>query len=109
MRPILRSPDQIARIAFEPGFTRHAEGSCLFSFGDNPLAVTASVEDRCRFLRGKAMAGSPAEYAAAARAPPPRNARRPGRHLADPGKPALSALVARVVDFPNRYANYRRL
>jgi ribonuclease PH len=38
----------------EPGFTRHAEGSCLVSFGDTRVLCTASVETNVpSWLRGK--------------------------------------------------------
>ena len=54
MRPSGRAPDQMRSITMEPGFTRHAEGSCLVSFGDTRVLVTASVEDRLPpWLRGK--------------------------------------------------------
>ena len=54
MRPSGRAPDQMRELAFEPGFTVHAEGSCLVSFGDTRVLVTASVEDKVPpFLRGK--------------------------------------------------------
>jgi ribonuclease PH len=33
-------------IALEPGFSKHAEGSCLARFGDTHVLCTASVEDR---------------------------------------------------------------
>ena len=41
MRPSGRAPDQMRELRFEPGFTRHAEGSCLVSFGDTRVLVTA--------------------------------------------------------------------
>ena len=54
MRPSGRAPDQMREVRFEPGFTRHAEGSCLVSFGDTRVLVTASVEEKVPpFLRGK--------------------------------------------------------
>ena len=63
MRPSGRAPDQMRALAFEPGFTRHAEGSCLVSFGDTRVLVTASVEDRVPpFLRGKGQGWVTAEY-----------------------------------------------
>ena len=63
MRPSGRAPDQIRELTFEPGFTRHAEGSCLVSFGDTRVLVTASVEDRVPpFLRGKGQGWVTAEY-----------------------------------------------
>ena len=63
MRPSGRAPDQMRELSFEPGFTRHAEGSCLVSFGDTRVLVTASVEDRVPpFLRGKGQGWVTAEY-----------------------------------------------
>src|SRR5574338_667081 len=63
MRPSGRAPDQMRQLSFEPGFTRHAEGSCLISFGDTRVLVTASVEDRVPpFLRGKGQGWVTAEY-----------------------------------------------
>ena len=63
MRPSGRAPDQMREVRFEPGFTRHAEGSCLISFGDTRVLVTASVEDKVPpFLRGKGQGWVTAEY-----------------------------------------------
>jgi ribonuclease PH len=50
-------------LGFEPGFTKHAEGSCLVSFGETRVLVTASVEERVPpFLRGKGQGWVTAEY-----------------------------------------------
>jgi ribonuclease PH len=47
----------------EPGFTRHAEGSCLVSFGDTRVLCTASVETNLPpWLRGKGRGWVTAEY-----------------------------------------------
>ena len=63
MRPSGRAPDQMRALTFEPGFTKHAEGSCLISFGDTRVLVTASVEDKLpSFLRGKGQGWVTAEY-----------------------------------------------
>ena len=63
MRPSGRAPDQMRELKFEAGFTRHAEGSCLVSFGDTRVLCTASVEDKVPpFLRGKAQGWVTAEY-----------------------------------------------
>ena len=63
MRPSGRAPDQMRAITIEPGFTRHAEGSVLVSFGDTKVLVTASVEERVPpFLRGKGEGWVTAEY-----------------------------------------------
>ena len=63
MRPSGRAPDQMRELTFEPGFTKHAEGACLVSFGETRVLVTASVEDRVPpFLRGKGQGWVTAEY-----------------------------------------------
>ena len=63
MRPSGRAPDQMRTLAFEPAFTKHAEGACLVSFGDTRVLVTASVEERLPpFLRGKGQGWVTAEY-----------------------------------------------
>jgi ribonuclease PH len=63
MRPSGRTPDQMRELRFEPGFTKHAEGACLVSFGETRVLVTASIEDRVPpFLRGKGQGWVTAEY-----------------------------------------------
>ena len=63
MRPSGRAPDQMRSLRFEPGFTKHAEGSCLVSFGDTRVLVTASVDEKVPpFLRGKGQGWVTAEY-----------------------------------------------
>jgi len=63
MRPSGRAPDQMRTISFEPHFSRHAEGSCLVSFGDTRVLCTASVEEKVPpFLRGKGQGWVTAEY-----------------------------------------------
>ncbi|MEO7410482.1 MAG: ribonuclease PH [Sphingomicrobium sp.] len=63
MRPSGRAPDQMRALSFEPGFTKHAEGCCLVSFGDTRVLVTASIEEKLPpFLRGKGQGWVTAEY-----------------------------------------------
>src|SRR3546814_3436289 len=63
MRPSGRAPDQMRAITMEVGFTRHAEGSCLVSFGDTRVLCTASVETQLPpLLRGKGKGWVTAEY-----------------------------------------------
>jgi len=63
MRPSGRAPDEMRALTFEPGFTKHAEGACLVSFGETRVLVTASVEERVPpFLRGKGQGWVTAEY-----------------------------------------------
>jgi len=69
-------------ITIEPGFTRHAEGSCLVSFGDTRVLCTASVESNVPpFLRGRGQGWVTAEYGMLPRATHTR-----GRREAAAGK-----------------------
>ncbi len=62
-RPSGRLPDQMREVSIQRGFTRHAEGSVLVSFGDTRVLCTASVENRVPgFLRGKGEGWITAEY-----------------------------------------------
>ncbi len=80
MRPSGRAPDQMRDIAFEPHFTRHAEGSVLVSFGDTRVLVTASVEEKVPpFLRGKGKGWVTAEYGMLPRATHTRGNREAAR------------------------------
>ena len=52
-RPSGRAVDQLRTVTFEPGFSLHAEGSCMVTFGNTHVLCTASVEDRVPpFMRG---------------------------------------------------------
>ena len=76
MRPSGRAPDQMRDITMEPGFTIHAEGSCLVSFGDTRVLCTASIEEKVPpFLRGKGSGWVTAEYGMLPRATHTRGSR----------------------------------
>ena len=76
MRPSGRAPDEMRAIDIQTGFTKHAEGSVLVSFGDTRELVTASVEERVPpFLRGKGQGWVTAEYAMLPRATHTRGSR----------------------------------
>ncbi len=76
MRPSGRTPDQMRAISIETGFTVHAEGSVLISFGDTKVLVTASVEEKVPpFLRGKGQGWVTAEYGMLPRATHTRGSR----------------------------------
>jgi ribonuclease PH len=63
VRPSGRAPEQMREVRIERGFTRHAEGSVLVSFGQTRVLCTASVENRVpAFLRGKGEGWVTAEY-----------------------------------------------
>ena len=85
MRPSGRAPDQMRELRFEPGFTRHAEGSVLVSFGDTRVLCTASVEERVPpFLRGKGQGWVTAEYGMLPRATHTRGNREAASKVTKP-------------------------
>ena len=58
-----RAADQIRPVYIDRGFTRHAEGSVLISFGDTRVLCTASVDSTVPpFLRGRGRGWVTAEY-----------------------------------------------
>ncbi|MEO6102316.1 MAG: ribonuclease PH [Pseudoxanthomonas sp.] len=62
-RPSGRLPEQMREVSIQRGYTRHAEGSVLVSFGETRVLCTASVENRVPgFLRGKGEGWVTAEY-----------------------------------------------
>jgi ribonuclease PH len=76
MRPSGRAPDEMRAIEILTGYTKHAEGSVLVSFGDTRVLVTASVEEKVPpFLRGKAQGWVTAEYSMLPRATHTRGSR----------------------------------
>ncbi|MCJ2186335.1 ribonuclease PH [Novosphingobium beihaiensis] len=76
MRPSGRAPDEMRAIEIQTGFTKHAEGSVLISFGDTRVLVTASVEEKVpSFLRGKGEGWVTAEYSMLPRATHTRGSR----------------------------------
>ena len=80
LRPSGRLPSQLRPVAITRGFTRHAEGSVLVSFGDTRVLCTASVENRVPpFLRGKGEGWVTAEYGMLPRSTNTRNDREAAR------------------------------
>jgi len=80
IRPSGRTPGQLRNVSFQRGFTRHAEGSVLVTFGDTRVLCTASVENRVPgFLRGKGEGWVTAEYGMLPRATNTRNDREATR------------------------------
>ena len=80
MRPSGRAPDEMRAITIETGFTKHAEGSCLISFGDTRVLCTASVEERIPpWLRGKGEGWVTGEYSMLPRSTHTRGSREAAR------------------------------
>ena len=62
-RPAGRQLDQMRPVTIERGFTKHAEGSVLISFGDTRVICTASVDSGVpSFLRGSGQGWITSEY-----------------------------------------------
>ncbi len=79
-RPSGRRPDEMREVSFVRGFTRHAEGAVLVSFGDTRVLCTASIENKVpAFLRGKGEGWVTAEYGMLPRATNTRNDREAAR------------------------------
>ena len=79
-RPSGRAPAQLREVSIVRGYTRHAEGSVLVSFGDTRVLCTASVENRVPpFLRGKGEGWVTAEYGMLPRATHTRGDREASR------------------------------
>ncbi|MGB8602253.1 MAG: ribonuclease PH, partial [Rhizomicrobium sp.] len=63
MRSSSRASDQMRTVTLTPGFSKHAEGSCLVKFGDTHVLCTASLEESVPgFLRGSGKGWVTAEY-----------------------------------------------
>ena len=79
-RPSGRAHDELRKVSLEPGFSLHAEGSCMVRFGDTHVLCTASVEDRVPpFMRGQGKGWVTAEYGMLPRATHTRGDREAAR------------------------------
>jgi ribonuclease PH len=80
MRPSGRAPDALRPLSLEPGFARHAEGSCLVRAGLTEVLCAASVEGRVPpFLRNSGQGWVTAEYGMLPRATHTRGDREAAR------------------------------
>ena len=63
MRPSGRANDQLRAVRLEPGFAKHAEGSCMVRFGDTHVLCAASIDEKVPpFLRNTGQGWITAEY-----------------------------------------------
>ena len=63
MRPSGRASDELRTLEMTPGFSKHAEGSCLVKFGHTHVLATATVEDGAPpWLRNTGKGWVTAEY-----------------------------------------------
>ena len=105
MRPSGRAPDQLRPISFEPGFSRHAEGSCLIKFGDTHVLCTASVDERVPpWMRNSGRGWVTAEYGMLPRSTHTRTDREAARGKQSGRTQEIQRLIGRslraVVNLP---------
>ena len=105
MRPSGRAPDQLRPISLEPGFSRHAEGSCLVKFGDTHVLCTASVDERVPpWMRNTGKGWVTAEYGMLPRSTHTRTDREAARGKQSGRTQEIQRLIGRalraVVDLP---------
>ena len=80
MRPSGRAADALRDVTISPGFSHHAEGSCLIRMGGTEVLCTASVEPRVPgFLRNSGQGWVTAEYGMLPRATHTRGDREAAR------------------------------
>ena len=98
MRPSGRAPDQLRKISLEPGFSRHAEGSCLVKFGDTHVLCAASIEDKPPpWLRGQGRGWVTAEYSMLPRATHTRSPREAARGKQTGRTQEIQRLIGRAL------------
>ncbi|MEQ8246797.1 MAG: ribonuclease PH [Alphaproteobacteria bacterium] len=79
-RPSGRQPNELRNVTLEPGWAKHAEGSCLIKCGDTHVICTASIEERLPpFLRNSGQGWVTAEYGMLPRATGSRMSREAAR------------------------------
>jgi len=105
MRPSGRAPDQLRKISLEPGFSRHAEGSCLVKFGDTHVLCTASIDERVPpWMRNSGKGWVTAEYGMLPRSTHTRTDREAARGKQSGRTQEIQRLIGRalraVVDLP---------
>ncbi len=104
-RPSGRAADALRQVRLEPGFAKHAEGSCLACFGDTHVLCTASVEDRLPpFLRNSGRGWITAEYGMLPRSTHTRTDREAARGKQSGRTQEIQRLIGRslraVADLP---------
>lgn len=97
-RPSGRALDSLRPITLEPNAARHAEGSCLVSFGETKVLCTASIEDRVPpFLRNTGKGWVTAEYGMLPRATHTRGEREAARGKQSGRTQEIQRLIGRAL------------
>ena len=93
-----RAHDALRPVSIVRGFTRHAEGSVLVSFGDTRVLCTASVEEKLPpWLRGKGEGWVTGEYSMLPRATHTRGQREAARGKQSGRTQEIQRLIGRSV------------
>jgi len=93
-RPSGRQADEMRAVMLEPDFAKHAEGSCIASFGDTRVFITATVEERTpSWLRDSGHGWVTAEYGMLPRATNTRT----GREARQGGQSGRSHEIQRLI------------
>jgi ribonuclease PH len=91
-----RSADTMRPVQIQRGYTRHAEGSVLVSFGDTKVICTASVEEKVPpFLRDRGQGWVTAEYGMLPRSTHTRSDREAARGKQSGRTQEIQRLVGR--------------
>jgi ribonuclease PH len=104
-RPSGRAADMLRAVTLEPGFAKHAEGSCLVKFGDTHVLCTASIDEKVPpFLRNQGRGWITAEYGMLPRATHTRGDREAARGKQSGRTQEIQRLIGRslraVADLP---------
>jgi ribonuclease PH len=98
MRPSGRAPDQLRPVSLEPGFSRHAEGSCLVKFGDTHVLCTASIDEKVPpWMRNTGRGWVTAEYGMLPRSTHTRTDREAARGRQSGRTQEIQRLIGRAL------------
>ena len=98
MRPSGRAADQLRNIILEPGFSKHAEGSCMARFGETHVLCTATVEDRVPpWMKNKGKGWITAEYGMLPRSTGTRTDREAARGKQSGRTQEIQRLIGRAL------------
>ena len=98
MRPSGRTADALRTVSLEPGFARHAEGSCLIKMGNTEVLCAASVEGRVPpFMRNSGLGWVTAEYGMLPRATHTRGEREAARGKQSGRTQEIQRLIGRAL------------
>jgi ribonuclease PH len=98
MRPSGRAANQLREIVLEPGFSKHAEGSCLARFGNTHVLCTATVEGKVpSWLKGKGKGWVTAEYGMLPRSTGSRTDREAARGKQSGRTQEIQRLIGRAM------------